>query len=111
MWKKQRRRRHDAMSSGVIEAESSPDRASTDRHTVAIYVSDHCVNCEYAREIAELIQIEYPHVNLRVVDLAAPGEVIPEIVFATPTYLLDDRVWSLGNPSPEQVRNTLNRLG
>ncbi|MFN3333366.1 MAG: hypothetical protein ACK47M_12725 [Caldilinea sp.] len=49
--------------------------------------------------------------NLRVVDLAVPGEVIPEIVFATPTYLLDGRVWSLGNPSPEQVRNTLNRLG
>ena len=30
-------------------------------------------------------------------------EQIPEAVFATPTYLLNGRVWSLGNPSHAQI--------
>ena len=91
-------------------ASAQSEDAGAAAHIVVIYVSDHCVNCEYAREVAALIQTEYPNVHLRVVDLAAPDEVIPEIVFATPTYLLDDRVWWLGNPSSRQVRETLDQL-
>ncbi|MEZ4612544.1 MAG: hypothetical protein R2838_20260 [Caldilineaceae bacterium] len=32
-----------------------------------------------------------------------PDAVVPEVIFATPTYLLDGRVWSLGNPSAEKI--------
>jgi|GEM_PF-3531132 len=35
-------------------------------------------------------------------------EHIPEVVFATPTYLLNGRSWSLGNPSPQQVADMLD---
>lgn len=79
-------------------------------HRVAIYVLPDCGNCEYAREIAALIQREFPQVEVAVVDLANPAEPVPDAVFATPTYLLDGRLWSLGNPSPEEVRERLNQL-
>jgi hypothetical protein len=79
-------------------------------HRVAIYVLADCANCEYAWEIAALIRREYPQVEVAVVDLANPAEPVPDAVFATPTYLLDGRLWSLGNPSPEQVREHLDQL-
>jgi hypothetical protein len=79
-------------------------------HRVAIYVLADCGNCEYAWEIAALIRREYPQVEVAVVDLANPAEPVPDAVFATPTYLLDGRLWSLGNPSPEQVREHLDQL-
>jgi hypothetical protein len=44
------------------------------------------------------------------IDLADAQEPIPEAVFATPTYLLDGRLWFLGNPSPDQVRARLSSL-
>ncbi len=77
---------------------------------VAIYVAPHCGNCQYAYVIAEQIRTEFPQVELRIVDLAAGEEEIPESVFATPTYLLNGRVWSLGNPSHQQVREKLGSL-
>lgn len=100
----------DDTAAAASQPESQPEEIDTPAHTVAIYVSDHCVNCEYAREIAALIHTEYPDIHLKVIDLAAPGEAIPDIVFATPTYLLNGRVWSLGNPSTRQVRDTLDQL-
>lgn len=77
---------------------------------MAIYVAPHCSNCQYAYIVADQIRTEYPQVELRIVDLSVGDEEIPENVFATPTYLLDGRVWSLGNPSNQQVRETLGNL-
>lgn len=79
-------------------------------HQVEIYVHRHCANCAYAAEIAELIRRDYPAIAMRVVDLAETNEPAPEAVFATPTYLLDGRVWFLGNPSPQQVHACLREL-
>lgn len=77
-------------------------------HRVAIYVTDHCANCDYAREVARLIRADYPRVTVAVIDLADPQEPVPDAVFATPTYLIDGRLWSLGNPSPQQIRDKLS---
>jgi hypothetical protein len=68
------------------------------------------MTCDYATEIAGLIRAEYPHILVKIIDLVDPQEPVPDTVFATPTYLLDGRLWSLGNPSPSQVRATLNQL-
>ena len=75
--------------------------------SVRIYVMENCFACDYAMEVAETIQDKFPEVDVRIVDMANPSEAIPDNVFATPTYLLNGRVWSLGNPSPEQVTDTL----
>jgi hypothetical protein len=78
--------------------------------TLMIYVAQHCSTCDYTYEVAAAIRREFPQVMIQIVDLEQTTEVIPDVVFATPTYLLNGRVWSLGNPSPAQVQETLSRL-
>lgn len=75
--------------------------------TIDIYVAQHCNTCAYAYEVAAEIRRQFPHVQVHMVDMENPTEAIPEVVFATPTYLLNGRVWSLGNPSPAKVQETL----
>lgn len=77
---------------------------------VDIYVAKHCSICAYAYEIADFIRQEYPAVIVRIIDIEATSEPIPEEVFATPTYMLNGRIWSLGNPSPAQAREKLQLL-
>lgn len=83
-----------------LSAEIRPPR-------VEIYVADHCMICEYAHEVAERIRTDFPRVELTVVNVSHPVADVPEQVFATPTYLLNGRLWSLGNPSPEDVQRRL----
>lgn len=96
---------------GVAKPESKtnpqPD-AQRFKVRVDIYVAEHCAVCEYAFEVAERIEVDFPDVNLHVVDIAQSTEPIPEAVFATPTYLLNGKLWSLGNPSPEDVQERLS---
>lgn len=75
---------------------------------VEIYVAEHCLICEYAYEIAEVIQEKFPDVDLRIINLSLTTEPIPDAVFATPTYLLNGRLWSLGNPSREDIQARLS---
>ncbi len=88
----------------------SEESGGMPQHEVSIYVAEHCALCAYAHEIAALIRQEFPTVRVRMVDVGAAGETLPESVFATPTYLLDGRRWSLGNPSPADVIETLSKL-
>jgi hypothetical protein len=74
---------------------------------VSIYVTAHCENCRYALEMAAYIRQHFPQVAVCVVDLATTTEQVPPVVFATPTYLLNGRVWSLGNPDRARVQRTL----
>lgn len=77
---------------------------------LTIYVSRHCEVCRYAVEVAAEIRSSFPWVQVAVVDLESPQTDVPDVVFATPTYLLNGRVWSLGNPSPEKVQTTFHAL-
>jgi len=71
-------------------------------HILDIYVAPHCFGCDTARNLARtLIALELPHLEVRLVDLSDPEVIIPPTVFATPTYVLDGRVISLGNPEEE----------
>ncbi|GEM_PF-3846075 len=79
------------------------------RIVVRIYVAEHCQACEHTYQVAESIRAHFPQVELHIVDLATTQETIPEEVFATPTYLLNGRVWSLGNPSPEEIATRLGQ--
>lgn len=81
-----------------------------DQPALAIYVSAHCPVCEYAYEVTELIRRNFSQVQVRLVDVHAVGENIPDVVFATPTYLLNGRLWSLGNPSLEKIYETFQKF-
>ena len=62
-----------------------------------IYITNQCTNCREAVVIAEqagnIVGLE-----VTVVNLDAPGQGVPPQVFATPTYILNGLVVSLGNP-------------
>lgn len=79
-------------------------------HALAIYLSNHCPTCAYAYSVAEAIQRDFPAVHVRLINLNETAEAIPEAIFATPTYLLNGRIWSLGNPSPEKINATFRNL-
>ena len=72
-----------------------------------IYVTKHCWGCKAAKELAVQTQQTYPGLNVNVIDLNGTDARKPEEVFATPTYLLNGRVVSLGNPKPERLRELI----
>jgi len=74
-----------------------------------IYVTDQCVNCEEALLLAERAWA-VAGVKVAVIHLDQPGQRIPPRVAAVPTYLLNGRVVSLGNPEREEFLTTL-RIG
>ncbi len=64
-----------------------------------IYVAPGCLASETACSLADTVRaLGQPGLEVRLVDLGEPGAVRPPAVFAVPTYLLDGRVISLGNP-------------
>jgi hypothetical protein len=79
---------------------------ATGTGVIEIYISGHCFVSAYTYEVVEMIQREFPQVDVHLIDIEQTVDV-PDTVFATPTYLLNGQVWSLGNPSPEKVREAL----
>ena len=70
-----------------------------------VYVSRECLNCAEAVRLAEDTADRFPSVEVQVIDLGGELEnrLLPDTVVAVPTYLLDGRVISLGNPYPEDL--------
>ncbi len=68
-----------------------------------IFVTNHCPGCAEAQVTATRIKQDYPHLAVELIDLDDPQANIPEAVFATPTYMLNNRIVSLGNPGPIEV--------
>jgi hypothetical protein len=76
--------------------------------TLDIYVVSGCANCSYAAQVARAIAAVYPQVHVQVWDMAQTV-AIPEAVFAAPTYVLNGRVVSLGNPDEETLGQWLEQ--
>ena len=70
-----------------------------------IYISDNCWSCEESQRLARRVRQEYRDVEVHLIDL--DSEAKPSYVFAVPTYVLDGRVISLGNPSFEELGEKL----
>lgn len=80
-------------------------------HHLRIYIGDGCGTCLTACELAaEVERWNIPNLTVDIVDLEGSGVVRPDVVFAVPTYVLDDAVISLGNPSPDELRTHLRRI-
>jgi hypothetical protein len=67
------------------------------RSTLAIYVLPECPGCERARWTAEQARHYCPGITVDLIDLSIIDSPPPD-VFSAPTYVLDGRVISLGNP-------------
>ena len=78
-------------------------------HVLTVFISDHCPSCADAKEIASQVRERYPAIDVETfnVDRRRPRTE----VFAVPTYMLDDRIVFLGNPTDEQIDRLLNGSG
>ena len=69
-----------------------------------VFVTENCPGCNETLEIAARIKQEYAgFINVKIIDITDTQTAVPEVVFATPTFMLNDRIVSLGNPGPGQV--------
>jgi len=75
-----------------------------------IYVARGCVTCSRSRALAERIRERFPAVVVRVIDLTSEQGEHGDLVAATPTFVLNGRVLSLGNPSEEELEAAITAL-
>ncbi|MFW6069589.1 MAG: hypothetical protein ACOC9X_00975 [bacterium] len=66
-----------------------------------IFITDDCWSCEESRRIAAETRARFDEVEVTLLDLQS--EERPSSVFAAPTYLLNGRIISLGNPRREEL--------
>ncbi|TAK21309.1 MAG: hypothetical protein EPO26_15380 [Chloroflexota bacterium] len=72
-----------------------------------VVVAPDCRGCDEARAVAGQIQRRFPDLFVNVIELN--GQRPPVTVVATPTYLLDGSVISLGNPRVGDLIQTIER--
>ena len=78
--------------------------------TLKVYVAEHCPGCAEAYAIAANIEQTHPQLRVQIIDVDLSNEPLPDTIFATPTYTLNGRVVSLGNPGPEDVARWINEI-
>jgi len=71
-----------------------------------VVVKPNCPSCDEARRLAREAGERFPDLRVRVIELDGRAPA-PASVVATPTYLLDGRVVSLGNPGVEQLARAI----
>lgn len=74
-----------------------------------VFVADHCQTCDYIEPLLAELRQNCPLVRIEIVNLGEPGSQRPAAVFATPTYILNGRVISLGNPSLSDLLAQIER--
>jgi hypothetical protein len=73
-----------------------------------IYVASHCTNCQEALAIAEAAR-HIVGLDVKVIDLDRETEETPDSIVAVPTFRLNGRVVSLGNPEPQRFFRELGQ--
>ena len=74
-----------------------------------IYVAQHCETCAEARRIAEKTQQTYENVEVEVMELDGENSANPDDVFSVPTWVLNGKIISLGNPSFHELSAKLSQ--
>ena len=72
-----------------------------------IYIDQDCPGCTEAQELARYVRNKLPEIEVRIFDLARPNIERPSTVFAVPTYLLNGKRLSLGNPNADDLLTKL----
>ncbi|MGE3858057.1 MAG: thioredoxin family protein [Dehalococcoidia bacterium] len=68
-----------------------------------IYVEPGCRICARSEDIAAEIRETEPDLDVEVIDLSGPDGAHRHFVVAAPTYVLNGRVVSLGNPDRAEL--------
>lgn len=70
-----------------------------------VYVSEGCWSCQETRRIVAEMRDQFPHIEIALFE--SEPESWPELIFAVPTYVLNGRVISLGNPRRHELQRKL----
>ena len=73
--------------------------------TLKVFVEEDCWSCSESRRIVEELAPQFPQVAIELIDLTTHGR--PDDVFAVPTYKLNDKIISLGNPYLQDLRRKI----
>ncbi len=73
-----------------------------------IYVSASCPMCHRAHELVAEVRTLRPAYPVEIVDLDQPDVQKPDGVFGTPTYILGERIISLGNPTLQTLLDLID---
>jgi hypothetical protein len=76
--------------------------------TLRIYVGKHCWSCKETVRLAEEAKARFADLNVELIDLDAEGSVNVDNVFSVPTFVLNGRTLSLGNPASDQFFSQLS---
>lgn len=85
------------------------DRQEKHTPTLRVYVADHCPICRDAVPIVEMVRRKFSRVEVRVINLEAEQSRNVDGVFSVPTYILDGRTLSLGNPDTDVLVRQLSQ--
>lgn len=72
--------------------------------TLHVYIADDCWSCRETRRILADVAVQFPDIQVELRDLSQEK---PDDVFAVPTYVLNGRVISLGNPTRKELHQKL----
>ena len=78
--------------------------------TLEIYVDSACAICQKSKGLGEYARQRCRDLDVRVIDLSEAGAERPESIVATPTFVLNGRVLSLGNPAWAELRAAIEDL-
>lgn len=94
----------------TVEGLNGAERFISMKPVLKIFITEHCPGCSEAYQIAAWAAQSYTNLIVELIDINLPDAVVPEAVFATPTYMLDDRIISVGNPSRTEVAEWVRKV-
>ncbi|MEM7331920.1 MAG: thioredoxin family protein [Chloroflexota bacterium] len=74
-----------------------------------VYITHDCWSCEESERIVQDVSAKIPEVDVEFFDMEKTVNK-PDNVFAVPTYLLNGKVISLGNPTREELYQKIAAL-
>jgi hypothetical protein len=72
-----------------------------------VYVQDGCFGCRNSVELAEWARDEFPALRVELLEFAEGEGTYRTLVTATPTFILDGEIISLGNPSRSELQSRI----
>lgn len=77
--------------------------------TLQVFVKSDCEVCSRARQLARDADEQFPNLQVDIVDMSKT-QPDRDDVFAVPTFVLEDRVLSLGNPQESELHDEVASL-
>ena len=77
------------------------------RPRLDIYYDLGCPTCDYTLRIAQIVRKKMPNIIVTLIDLSESNSQRPNFIFAVPTYVLNDKTYSLGNPDEAALMDRL----